>query len=114
MKHMMIQLVGAWTIVVFSWMIYLCPNEATIRQEAQRLTAQHIHDSFQGGYSSSEEAEDSTFKIKFLRAAAADYGTFLALWVGAFFAIWLILGGILVSSAYFWYRRKHPVKHSTQ
>lgn len=110
MKHMMIQLMGAWTILVFSWMFYACPSESAIHQEAQKLTAEYIHDSFQGGYSSNEEAEDALFKVKLLRAATKDYGTFLALWVGAFVTAWLVFGGILVSSAYFWYRHKHPEK----
>ncbi|MCP1606019.1 hypothetical protein [Pseudomonas citronellolis] len=110
MRHMMIQLVGAWTILVFSWMLYACPSKSTIHEAAQKLTAEYIHDSLQGGYSSSEEAEEALFKAKFLRAATKDYGTFLALWVGAFVTAWLIFGGILASSAYFWYRRKHPAK----
>lgn len=109
MKHMMIQLVSAWTILVLSWMFYACPSKSTIHEEAQKLTAEYIHDSLQRDYSSDEEAEDALFKVKLLRAATKDYGTFLTFWVGAFFTTWLVFGGILVSCSYFWHRRKHPV-----
>lgn len=108
MRHMMIQLVGAWTILVFSWMFYACPSKSTIQEEAQKLAAEYIHDSLQGGYSSSEEAEDALFKVKLLRAATKDYSTFLVIWAGAFVTAWLVLGGILVGCAYFWHRKRYP------
>ncbi len=108
MKRMMINLVCAWTVLVFSWMIYACPSESTLRNDAQDMTIEHVQQSYNNGYGSPQEAEEASLQAQIVKLAAADYSSFLLLWVGTFITIWLVCGGVMMGLAYWWHRKNYP------